>query len=219
MYLTLTKNESSCLFLKWLRSLAFAKIYCYFYLFLSFSVLHVSTSLLHLDQSDLGFFLNNCQCFEYKLERFCRDVKINLTSSNDLVYSVISGPVSSKSCCLWLAAVLSFFALLLGLTRSYPPSPTFQAGLMLPGMPVAQTRIVWVRKGSLTSSLRQGTTLSQRRHPNLSHPLLQERRSPGAAWWKITVQTRVAHPPQRGPVPLAARVVAVRCVAWPAAVI
>ncbi len=104
MYLTLTKNESSCLFLKWLRSLAFAKIYCYFYLFLSFSVLHVSTSLLHLDQSDLGFFLNNCQCFEYKLERFCRDVKINLTSSNDFglfryFWSSVEQKLLSLTCC------------------------------------------------------------------------------------------------------------------------
>lgn len=68
------QNDSSVLFLKWLRSLAFAKFYCFFnFFYLSFSVLHVSTSLLHLDQSDLGFFLNYCQCFEYELERFCRE--------------------------------------------------------------------------------------------------------------------------------------------------
>lgn len=98
-----------------------------------------------------------------------------------LVYSVFLVQRQAKAVVFDL--LLSLSALLLGLTRSYPPpSPTFQAGLMSPGMPVAQTRIVWVQKGSLTSSLHQGTTLNQRRHPNLFHPLLQAHRSPGAAW-------------------------------------
>jgi len=66
------RNDSSVLFLKWLCSLAFAKFYCFFVLFfnLSFSVLHVSTSLLHLDQSYLVVLLNDCQLYEYQLNRF-----------------------------------------------------------------------------------------------------------------------------------------------------
>lgn len=215
------QNDSSVLFLKWLHSLAFAKFYCLYFIlffchFLCFMFLpHCFTWTRVI----LGFFLDDCKYIEYELERFFIDLKIKLTSFDDLGLfcyfwsSVEQKLLSLTRCCL------SLLSCWVSPVHIPPPSPTFQAGLMSPGMPVAQTRIVWVRKGSLTSSLHQGTTLSQRRHPNLSHPLLQARRSPGAAWWKITVQTRVAHPPQQGPAPLAARVVAVRCVAWPAAAI
>ena len=95
---------------------------------------------------------------------------------------------------------------------SQTPVP-FQAGLMSPGMLVAQTLTVWAQKENLTSSLHQGTTLIQWHHPNLFHPLFQAQRKHGAAWWKTTVQTRhlLLQAPQ------VEKEAAVLCVAWPVA--
>lgn len=63
MYLTLTEMILLFFFLSGFVAWHLQNSTAFFVLFfnLSFSVLHVSTSLLHLDQSDLGVLLDDCQ--------------------------------------------------------------------------------------------------------------------------------------------------------------